>query len=216
MAKELLGQFLIRRQRVTQQDIEEALILQEILHDSLGAAALATDMISFTQVGNILEHMDRYKTDFPEAALALKYLNTGQIEELRVKAGDCQFRLGQLLVATTKMTQPDLDYELSFFNSERLLIGSPNVTKADLIGRVGAKTGIDRKALKEVIETVLEIIAGELSDSGTVVLKGFGTFTTTEYAAREGRNPRTGKPLKIAPKRVVQLRFSKNLRRRVD
>jgi len=216
MAKELLGQFLIRRQKVTQQDIEEALILQEILHDSLGAAALATDVISFTQVGNILEYMDRYKTDFSNSALTLKYMSAEQIEELKVKAGDCQFRLGQLLVATTKMTQPELDGELSFFNSERLLISSPNVTKADLIGRVAAMTGLDRKALKEVIEKALEVIAAELGDNGAVVLKGFGTFTTAKYAAREGRNPRTGKPLKIGPKRAVQLRFSKNLRRRVD
>ena len=38
MAKELFGQFLIRRDKVRQEDIEEALVLQEILSDSLGAA----------------------------------------------------------------------------------------------------------------------------------------------------------------------------------
>lgn len=216
MAKELFGQFLIRQDKVRQADIEEALVLQEILHDSLGAAALASDLITFKQVGQILEHMDNSESNFIEAAIELKILTPKQIEDLKVKTGDCQFRLGQLLVATTKLTQKELDEELAHFASERLLIPSPNVTKAELIGRITSRTGIKSATVKKVLESILKNISEELSPSRSVVLKSFGTFRLTEYAARDGRNPRTGEPVEISPRKVAQLRFSRAMRRKVD
>jgi len=216
MAKELFGQFLIRRDKVNQDDIEEALILQEILHDSLGAAALANDLITFKQVGQILEHMDNSESNFSEAAVELKILMPEQIEDLKVKTGDCQFRLGQLLVATTKLTQQELDEELACFASDRLLIPSPNVTKAELIGRITSRTGTKSVTVKKVLESILDKISEELSCGKSVVLKGFGTFTVTEYAARGGRNPRTGEPIEISQRKVAQLRFSRKMRWQVD
>jgi len=216
MAKELFGQFLIRQDKVRQADIEEALVLQEILHDSLGAAALASDLITFKQVGQILELMDNSESNFIEAAIELKILTPKQIEDLKVKTGDCQFRLGQLLVATTKLTQKELDEELAHFASKRLLIPSPNVTKAELIGRITSRTGIKSATVKKVLESILENISEELSLSRSVVLKSFGTFRLTEYAARDGRNPRTGEPVEISQRKVAQLRFSRAMRRKVD
>lgn len=216
MVKELFGQFLIRRGKVRQDDIEEALVLQEILHDSLGAAALASDLISFKEVGQILEHMDNSESNFSEAAVELNILTPEQIEDIKVKAGDCQFRLGQLLVATTKLTQQELDGELAHFSSERLLVQSANVTKAELIGRISSRSGQNRATVKKVLESALDHISEELSRGRSVVLKGFGTFTVTEYAARRGRNPRTGEPIKISKRKSAQLRFSKRIRRQVD
>jgi len=216
MAKELFGQFLIRRGKVLQDDIEEALVLQEILHDSLGAAALASDLITFKQVGEILDHMDNSASNFSEAAVELKILTPKQVEELKIKAGDCQFRLGQLLVATTKLSQNELDEELVHFASERLLVPSPNVTKAELIGMITPRTGTTSATVKKVLESILDNISKELSRGRPVVLKGFGTFAITEYAARGGRNPRTGKPIQISQRKVARLRFSRKMRRRVD
>ncbi len=216
MAKELFGQFLIRQDKVRQADIEEALVLQEILHDSLGAAALASDLITFKQVGQILELMDNSESNFIEAAIELKILTPKQIEDLKAKTGDCQFRLGQLLVATTKLTKNELDEELAHFASKRLLIPSPNVTKAELIGRITSRTGIKSATVKKVLESILKNISEELSPSRSVVLKSFGTFKLTEYAARDGRNPRTGEPVEISQRKVAQLRFSRAMRRKVD
>jgi len=216
MAKELFGQFLIRQGKVRQEDIEEALVLQEILHDSLGAAALADELVTFKQVEQILEHMDSFKSSFSEAALELKILTPSQIEELKVKAMDYQFRLGQLLVVTTKLTQGELEEELVHFGSERLLVPSPNVTKAELVSRISSRTGAKATTVKKVLESILNNIAGELKSGGSVVLKGFGTFTVTEYAARDGRNPRTGEPIEIKRRRVARFRFSRRMRRQVD
>jgi|GEM_PF-12403 DNA-binding protein HU-beta len=216
MAKELFGQFLIRQDKVRQDDIEEALVLQEILHDSLGAAALANDLVTFKQVGQILELMDNSESNFIEAAIELKILTPEQIEDLKVKAGDCQFRLGQLLVATTKLTQKELDEELAHFATKRLLVPSTNVTKAELIGRISSRTGTKSATVKKVLESILENVSKELNRGRSVVLKGFGTFRVTEYAARGGRNPRTGEPIEISQRKVAQLRFSRGIRRKVD
>lgn len=216
MAKELFGQFLIRRGKVRQEDIEEALILQEILHDSLGAAALANDLITFKQVGRILEYMDNSESNFSGAAIELKILTPEQVEDLKIKARDCQFRLGQLLVATTKLTQKELDEGLIYFASERLLVLSPNVTKAELIGSITSRTSTKSATVKKVLESILENISEELSRGKSIVLKGFGTFTVNEYAAHDGRNPRTGEPIHVSRRKVAQLRFSRAIRRKVD
>lgn len=215
MAKELFGQFLIRRDKVRQEDIEEALVLQEILSDSLGAAALANDLITFSQVGQILEYMDNSSATFSDAAVALKFLSSAQIEDLERKAADCQFRLGQLLVATTKLAQHELEDELIVFHSDRQLIPSPNVTKAGLISRVVPKCKAENSTVKKVIESILHSISQQLIRGDSVVIKGFGTFSTVEHSARDGRNPRTGESIKIRPKKVPQLRFSKKLKDRV-
>jgi len=216
MAKELFGQFLIRRGKVNQEDIEEALVLQEILSDSLGAAALANDMITFGQVGQILDYMDNSGSTFTDAALELKFLTRAQIEVLAREAAECQFRLGQLLVATTKLLQPELEDELVTFHSERQLIPSPNVTKAGLVARVAQKSGMDNGSVQKVLESILSCISSEMASGGSIVIKGFGTFSTVEHAARDGRNPRSGESIKIRRKRVPQLRFARSLKERVS
>ena len=141
MAKELFGQYLVRMGKVTQDDIEEALLLQEVLEDTLGATALARDLITFRQVGDILDRIDESGEDFTEAAIGLGLLSTGQIEKLNREVEQSHFRLGQLLVATTKLSQAGLEAQLVEFPAERLLVPGPNVTKADLVSRIAERTG---------------------------------------------------------------------------
>jgi nucleoid DNA-binding protein len=215
MAKELLGQFLIRRGKVKQQDIDEALMLQEVLHDSRAAAALAKEMITFKDVEKILEYMDRNKISFTSAALKLKLLDNHQVEELR-SAGDFQFRLGQLLLATTKLSRDELDEELTHFSVGRLLIPSQNVTKENLVSRIAAGDLLGKGVVKSVLEAILETISEEMARGSKVMLKGFGAFSITEYPARRGRNPKTGKPIFIPPKRMATLHYAKKFRSYVD
>ena len=216
MAKELLGQYLVRMGKVTQADIEEALLLQEILEDSLAAPALARDLISFKQVGEILDRMDSLGECFSEAAQALKLLNAEQVEALHAEAEKCHFRLGQLLVATTKLSQAELEQQLVNFPTERLLIPGPNVTKADLVSRITERTGQDNGSVKRVVESLLENIGNTLAGGGKVTLKNFGTFSTVRHRARKGRNPRSGQPIEIPARVVAQLKFSRNVRKAVE
>jgi DNA-binding protein HU-beta len=79
------------------------------------------------------------------------------------------------------------------------------VTKADLVNAV-AEIGLTKKKAAEAVEAVLDGIKGALARGEKVQLIGFGSFSVKKRAAREGRNPRTGAPLKIAAKNVPVFR----------
>lgn len=79
------------------------------------------------------------------------------------------------------------------------------MTKADLVNAV-AEIGLTKKKAAEAVEAVLDGIKGALAKGEKVQLIGFGSFSVKKRAAREGRNPRTGAPLKIAAKNVPVFR----------
>jgi DNA-binding protein HU-beta len=85
------------------------------------------------------------------------------------------------------------------------------MTKQDLVNEV-ANLGITKKQAGAAVNAVLDSIKGALADGDKVSLVGFGSFSVKKRAAREGRNPRTGKPLKIAAKKVPVFKPGKALR----
>jgi len=216
MAKELFGQYLIRRGLVSQADIEEALMLQDILKDSLGALALANDVITYKDVGRILEQVDKSGLPFADCAVALGILRQGQVDQLRSKDEACRIRIGQLLVATAKLSRRELQTELDEFYRQRQLIPSPNITRAALIEQVAERSGLGRDAVKKVLEEFLSLVEKTLAGGGEIRLRGFGAFVTRELPEKKARNPRTGRSMKIPARRVARLEFSESLRRLVD
>jgi DNA-binding protein HU-beta len=87
------------------------------------------------------------------------------------------------------------------------------MAKADLIEKIRIKAGFDTKAAAgKALEAVLETIRDSLAAGETVTLTGFGSFKVSERAARTGRNPQTGAPIKIPAKRVVKFSTSKGLK----
>jgi nucleoid DNA-binding protein len=216
MAKELFGQFLIRRGKVDQGDIDEALVLQDILKDSLGALALANDILSFKDVGKILEYTDTHKVGFSEAAVTLKVLTPAQVGELKTMDRGGRIRLGQLLVATTKLTRRELDEELQLFERDRLLLPSPNITRALLVDQIAERIKMDQPTVKEILEEVFETIKASLAADECVKLRDFGTFRTVILEAREARNPRTGDSLKVGTRRVPRFDYALKIRRMVE
>ncbi len=216
MAKELFGQYLIRRGLVSQGDIEEALMLQDILKDSLGAVALANDIITYKDVGRILEQVDRTGATFAECAVELGILTRVQEEQLRANDEVCRIRIGQLLVATAKLTRQELESELEEFYRQRQLYPSPSLTRADLVERVAERSGLGRDTVKKVLEEVLGVVSDTLADGGQVRLRGFGAFLTRERPARAARDPRTGDSLKVPARRVARLEFAQAVRRMVE
>ncbi len=216
MAKELFGQYLIRRGLVCQEDIEEALMLQDILKDSLGAAALANDIITYKDVGRILEQVDRTGAPFADCAVKLGILSQAQVDHLRSKDEVCRIKIGELLVATAKLTKNELQAELDAFYRERQLVPSPNITRAALIERVAERSGLNRTGVRKVLEEFLSLVETTLADGGEIRLRGFGAFVTRELPAKNARNPRTGGSVKIPGRRVARLEFSESLRRLVE
>ncbi len=76
------------------------------------------------------------------------------------------------------------------------------MNKEELVKEVSKKAKVSQKATGDVIAATLEAIEKAVSEGEKVTLVGFGTFEPRKRAARVGRNPQTGKELKIAAKTV--------------
>ena len=64
---------------------------------------------------------------------------------------------------------------------------------------------------RKAIDALLDVAKEELKKDGKIALVGFGTLATSNRPARQGRNPRTGKTIKIAAKKVVKFKAAANL-----
>lgn len=89
------------------------------------------------------------------------------------------------------------------------------MVKADLVAKV-AEIGITRKQAAQVVDGVLDAIKDALAGGDKVSLIGFGTFSVKERAARDGRNPRTGKKIRIPKKKVPTFKAGKALKESVS
>lgn len=85
------------------------------------------------------------------------------------------------------------------------------MNKADLIDAMAADAGITKAAAKKALESFLENIEKTLKKGDRVSLVGFGSWSVSKRAARDGRNPQTGKTIKIPAKRVVKFKAGAEL-----
>lgn len=76
--------------------------------------------------------------------------------------------------------------------------------KGDLLSKLQDATSFKKKDLDVVVESMIDIIKAEVLLKGTELrLRDFGTFKQKKIAARNGRNPKSGAPLKIGPSTTV-------------
>ena len=86
------------------------------------------------------------------------------------------------------------------------------MTKAELIAVMAAEADVTKAAAAKALEAFTGAVGKELKGkSGKLGLVGFGTFSVVKRKAREGRNPQTGKKIKIAAKKVVKFKAGKAL-----
>ena len=90
------------------------------------------------------------------------------------------------------------------------------MNKSDLVSAVADKASITKKDAEKSINTIVEVITDELAKGGKVQLVGFGTFDVAERAAREGRNPQTGEPMKIPASKAPRFKVGKVLKDAVN
>ena len=90
------------------------------------------------------------------------------------------------------------------------------VTRADLCEAVHEEVGLTRQDCGELVERVLELMAQALEQGEQEKLSGFGVFQVRAKNARLGRNPKTGVPAAIEPRRVIGFRASQVMKARVD
>ena len=85
------------------------------------------------------------------------------------------------------------------------------MTKAELIAVMAEGADITKAAAASALEAYTMAVAKELKKSCKLGLVGFGTFSVVKRKAREGRNPQTGKTIKIAAKKVIKFKAGKAL-----
>ena len=90
------------------------------------------------------------------------------------------------------------------------------MNKSDLIDAMAEDAGITKAAAKKALESFLENVEGALKKGNRVSLVGFGSWSVSRRAAREGRNPQTGKTIKIAAKNVVKFKAGSDLQKAVN
>ena len=76
------------------------------------------------------------------------------------------------------------------------------MNKEELVQEIAKKASVTQKEAAEVLTTLIDTIQKTVKKGGKVTLVGFGTFESRKRAARIGRNPQTGKELKIPAKTV--------------
>jgi DNA-binding protein HU-beta len=86
------------------------------------------------------------------------------------------------------------------------------MTKAELIAQVANEAQVKKVDAEKTINALIRVVSKTLKSDGRLALAGFGTFAVAERKAREGRNPQTGKPIKIPATKVVKFKPGKQLK----
>jgi DNA-binding protein HU-beta len=89
------------------------------------------------------------------------------------------------------------------------------LNKAELIEAIAADAKISKADAKRALDAFVTSTTKALKKGERVALVGFGTFSITKRAARKGRNPQTGKEIKIAAKKVVKFKAGADLQSKV-
>lgn len=87
--------------------------------------------------------------------------------------------------------------------------------KQDLVAAVARQTGHSESSVSEVLNAALGSIEKTLASGDEVALSGFGTFRIVSRPARDGRNPQTGAPMRIAARRSPAFRAGASLKRAI-
>jgi DNA-binding protein HU-beta len=86
------------------------------------------------------------------------------------------------------------------------------MSKAELVEKIAEQAKLTKADAERAVNAFIGAVTGSLKKGEDVTLVGFGTFTTGKRAARQGRNPQTGKTITIKAKTVVKFKPGKALR----
>ncbi|HRN35378.1 MAG TPA: HU family DNA-binding protein [Flavobacteriales bacterium] len=89
------------------------------------------------------------------------------------------------------------------------------MNKAELVESIAAEAKISKADAKRALDAFVSNTTKALKKGDRVALVGFGTFSVAKRAARKGRNPQTGKEIKIAAKKVVKFKAGADLAKKV-
>jgi integration host factor subunit beta len=90
------------------------------------------------------------------------------------------------------------------------------VNKSELIESLAQRSGISVIQAEEIVNLIYRKMRDTLVSGGRIEIRGFGSFVVKEYGAYEGRNPKTGEKIAVAPKKLPFFKVGKELKERID
>lgn len=90
------------------------------------------------------------------------------------------------------------------------------MNKSELVEALANEKNLTYKRSEEIVNIIFDSMAAELSESGRIEIRGFGSFVVKDYKAYMGRNPKTGEVIKVRPKKLPFFKVGKELRERVN
>lgn len=90
------------------------------------------------------------------------------------------------------------------------------MNKTELIAAVADNAELSKKDAEKALKAFVDVVTSELKKGEKVQLVGFGTFEVSERSAREGRNPQTGKTMKIEACKAPKFKAGKALKDMVN
>ena len=90
------------------------------------------------------------------------------------------------------------------------------MNKNELAQQVASQGGVDTGDAKKAVEAVFEVISNELQSGGEVSIAGFGKFSVSDRAARQGVNPATGEKIQIAASKAAKFSAASGLKTKLN
>jgi integration host factor subunit beta len=90
------------------------------------------------------------------------------------------------------------------------------MNKSGLIEALSKKEGLTEKKAIDIVNLIFKGFTDELKKTGRIEIRGLGSFVVRDYQAYTGRNPKTGKNIKVSSKKLPFFKVGKELKERVD
>ena len=89
------------------------------------------------------------------------------------------------------------------------------MNKSELIEALASKKGISFKKAEEIVNSIFDTMTQALVEGDRIEIRGFGSFVVRDYESYTGRNPKTGDPIEVKPKKLPFFKVGKELKERV-
>jgi integration host factor subunit beta len=93
---------------------------------------------------------------------------------------------------------------------------SDTITKKDLIDRICEQTGHKRAAVRDTVQTFLDMVISELAKGHRLEFRDFGVFEIKSRAPRKAQNPKTLEPVQVPARRTVKFKVGRLMREALD
>jgi len=89
------------------------------------------------------------------------------------------------------------------------------MNKSELIEAFAAQRDISHKRAEEVVNMIFNSMSEAMINGDRIEIRGFGSFVVKEYGAYTGRNPKSGEPIEVQPKKLPFFKVGKELKERI-